>query len=107
MPKKLFIVSDMQFNMIDGRSSLTNMEYIDKAYSDAGYTRPSIIFWNVNGSSTDFPTTVDKHGTVMISGFSPAIMKSILSGCEISPFNIMKETINSERYTKISEALNS
>ena len=92
LPKRLFIISDMQFNEIEYRSAgvKTNFEVIEQKYKDAGYTRPQIVFWNVNGSSTDFPVTVDDQGTALISGFSPSVMKAVVNGKDFSPSTILR-----------------
>ena len=103
MPTKIIIVSDMQFNY--ATQGQTNFETIDKKYKASGYKRPNIIFWNVNGGSTDFPVDVSNNGTAMISGFSTSILKSIMNNNEFSPYTIMRETIDDSRYSIIKEAL--
>lgn len=106
MPKRLWIVSDMQFDDVNGHGNSTNFEAIEEMYADSGYTRPQIIFWNVNGSSSDFPVTVDDNGTAMISGFSPVIMKEILDGkTTFSPYSIMRKTLDSLRLRPVRVAL--
>lgn len=105
MPSKVLILSDMEFNecIMDGES-LSAMEMIKKKYEDAGYKLPSVIFWNIQSrrGGYNLPVRFDEMGTALISGFSPSILKSILSGSDISPIDIMNQTINSERYEKIS-----
>ena len=105
MPKRLFIISDMQFNQINGYGRSTNFEVIEKKYAASGYTRPQIVFWNVNGASTDFPVSVGDHGTALISGFSPAVMKAILNGNDFSPYTVMRDTLDSERLRPVRVAL--
>ena len=104
MPKKIIIISDMQFNVCEGQN-LTNFELIQKKYSKSNYTRPNIVFWNVNGSSKNFPITVDDNGTCLISGFSPSIMKSVLETKEFDSYSIMRTTLDSERYKKVKDIL--
>lgn len=99
MPKKLIIISDMQFNSATGGG--TNFEKMNKLYASSGYVRPQIVFWNVVGASTDFPVTVDDKGTAMISGFSPSILKSLMSGSEYSVVGILRETLDDKRYDAI------
>jgi hypothetical protein len=105
MPKRLWIISDMQFNAVEGYGRVTNFEEIDKMYRNSGYTRPQIIFWNVNGDSTDFPVTSGENGTALISGFSPSIMKAVLEGNDFSPYSVMRNTLDSQRLQPIREAL--
>lgn len=103
MPSKLLIVSDMQF---DQCAHLTNMEAIDAQYQTSGYTRPQIVFWNVNGASTDFPVTIGTHGTALISGFSPSIIKTLLGGDDLNVMSILRSTLDDVRYHPIRDAIN-
>jgi hypothetical protein len=110
MPKRLIIVSDMQFNQITtggwGTSShQTNFEAIEKMYKAAGYTRPQIVFWNVNGSSTDFPVTAGENGTALVAGASPSTLKAIINGADFTPAGIMRQTLDDARYDPVRAAL--
>lgn len=106
MPKRLFMISDMQFNVVEGGNGYcnsshkgqTNFQAVDQKFKSAGYERPQIVFWNVNGESTDFPVSVGDHGSTMISGFSPAVMKAILNGKDFSPWTALRDILDSERY---------
>lgn len=105
MPERLWIISDMQFNQVNGYGHVTNFEAIEKMYAKSGYIRPKIVFWNVNGNSTDFPVTTADNGTALISGFSPSVMKAILTGKEFSPYSIMRETLDSDRLLPVRKSL--
>lgn len=106
MPKRLFIISDMQFNQADkGGNGVTNIEAVNAQYKKAGFTRPQIVFWNVNGSSTDFPVTMDESGTMMISGFSPSILKAVINGNDFSTEAILRRAIDDIRYDPVRKAL--
>ena len=112
MPKRLFIISDMQFNQtathyINGHIQITNFKDIDNKYKDAGYTRPNIVFWNVTGSTYDFPVTSNEQGTAMVAGFSISVLKAILKTDQFNSYSIMKETINDKRYDPIRQSLQS
>ena len=100
MPTKLLIISDMQFN--EASRTQTNFEVIQQKYNNAGYKMPDIIFWNVSCHNyNNVPMNVyDKH-TSIVSGYSPSILKAVLSGRMITPVSIMLETINSDRYSQI------
>ena len=105
MPSKILILSDMEFNeAIEGGESVSAIEMIKGKYEESGYSMPSIIFWNIQSrrGGKNVPVKFDESGTALISGFSPSILKSILSGNNITPVDIMNETINSERYKNIS-----
>ena len=98
MPKILLILSDMQFDQC-ARFDDSAMQMIERKYSDVGYTVPQIVFWNLNASD-NVPVKFDKKGTALVSGFSPAIMKSVLAADleEFTPEAIMLKTIMSARY---------
>lgn len=106
MPKRLFIVSDQQFNQIDHNVNQTNIERINEMYRVSGYIRPQIVFWNVNGASTDFPITVGEYGTALVSGFSPAIMKSLMKNTDYTPLSVLRDTIDDKRYNAVRNAFN-
>ena len=41
---------------------------------------PNIIFWNVRADTYGYPAAADQKGVMLLSGYSPALMKFILSG---------------------------
>jgi hypothetical protein len=102
MPEKLFIISDMQFDQACSSNKRSNFEQIEKKYRKAGYKRPELIFWNVNAYAKDTPVVFDDMGTAMVSGASPSILKSVLSGEVVTPLDVMLETVNGERYEKVT-----
>jgi hypothetical protein len=110
MPTKVLILSDMQFNAATtdgwGRNNSdwnpSAQEMIETLYEEAGYTKPDVIYWNLNASLGNFPVEFDKMGTALVSGFSPSILKSILGGKSMTPQSIMMETVGSERYSLIT-----
>jgi hypothetical protein len=97
MPQTLLILSDMQ---IDGCVAHDDsaMQMIERKYAEAGYEVPKVVFWNLNAAG-NVPVKFDKNGTALVSGFSPSILRSILSGKEFTPEAIMLETIMSDRYS--------
>jgi hypothetical protein len=112
MPDKLLILSDMQFDEATasrrwmGESAVTEwnptaQQMIETKYRDAGYKMPKIVYWNIQSRRGDVPVAFDKTGTALISGFSPAIMTSVLTAEEFNPVSIMDETILSDRYVDV------
>jgi len=114
MPDKILILSDMQFDQATRSGSTwyrnenvpewnpTAQQMIEKMYADAGYKAPKIVYWNIQSRNGDVPVAFDKMGTALISGFSPAIMTSLLGADEFTPVAIMDKTIMGERYSQIS-----
>jgi hypothetical protein len=99
MPKYILILSDMQFNHC-ARQDDSAMKMIERKYEAAGYSMPKIVFWNLS-SHSNVPVEFNKQGVALVSGFSPAIMKSILAAREFTPMSIMLDTINQPRYTVV------
>lgn len=104
MPEKLIIVSDMQFDKACASNKRTNFEQIQKMYKKSGYKMPDLIFWNVAASS-NVPIQMHDTGTALVSGCSPSILKSIFNSKNITPLDVMMETLYSDRYALIGEAL--
>ena len=101
MPRTLLVISDMQFNSA-GSMSETNYKVLEREYMEAGYKVPKLIFWNVNGSLTDFPVTACQSGTALISGFSIEILNDVLKGEEITPFRVMLRILEQPEYDCIT-----
>ena len=98
MPDYVLCCSDMQFN-IAGRNNMTNFEEIRIKYKTSGYVMPKLVFWNLNaGYGFDTPATSSHENVALVSGFSPAILKTVLAGEDCSPIAIMNDTVMIERY---------
>lgn len=104
MPKKLIIISDMQFNQAVRNNSKTNFEAIREKYAVAGYELPEIVFWNVNAHA-DTPVKATDTGVALVSGCSPSTMTYVLSGKLVNPVELMNKVIYSDRYNAVGEAL--
>jgi hypothetical protein len=104
MPEYIVILSDMQFNDSDRRFGPTTMDMIRGMYAAARYKCPTLVFWNLNGSYGNQPSTATENGVVMVSGFSPAIMKAVLAAdfSSITPESMMLSVLNSERYEGVT-----
>lgn len=100
MPKILLILSDMQFNQTSNQQ--TNWDEIDHKYKAAGYQRPTIIFWNLNGNSIDYPVPdATTPNCMLLSGFNDAILYSLLEGTLPNPRDIVHKALDKERYAEI------
>lgn len=103
LPKSIIIISDMQFDSARGgwrTSSQTLMESIERKWRDYGYTMPKLIFWNVNAGYEGAIPMKDKDGITFVSGASPSIFKSILTGKTGQA--LMLDALLSERYEPIA-----
>jgi len=123
IPTKILIISDMEFDQSQRddhnmwglhekcvrvpKWDITAIEMMEQKYKDAGYKMPGIIFWNVNGRVGNVPANEHHHNVGLVSGFSPAILTSILGGEEFTPKSLMLKALNVERYDAVSECLTS
>ena len=100
LPKKLYIISDMEFDYCAEGASLTNFEYAKKLYAEAGYALPEIVFWNVASRNRQQPVTKNEQGVALVSGCTPRLFEMVASGT-MNPYAFMLEVVESERYAKI------
>ena len=100
MPSKLIIVSDMEFDSCINNASATNFENAKSMFEACGYKLPQIVFWNVASRNTQQPVRQNEAGVALVSGVTPRIF-SMVAGEIISPYNLMMETLGSERYKDI------
>jgi hypothetical protein len=101
MPEVLLIMSDMQFDAC-ARFDDSAMKMIERKFTDAGYDLPKIVFWNLNAHD-NVPVKYDTRGVALVSGFSPAIMVSVLGGDtdNFTPEAIMLKAVMSDRYNLV------
>jgi hypothetical protein len=59
---------------------------------------PNLVFWNIAGRAGNVPVRRGTAGVALVSGASPSILKSVLSGTAISPEVVMRETVMVDRY---------
>ena len=113
LPDRILIISDMEF---DGATTInrwsgdfqsrmkTLFENIAVQYNKHGYKMPKLVFWNVNSRTNTIPIKENEMGVILVSGFSVNIAKMVMSG-KADPWLVLKETLDSERYSLIDKAL--
>jgi hypothetical protein len=90
-PETILVISDMQFNPSGGgyysawgsntvpQAQLeTNYEAARRKLNAAGLNDMRIIWWCVNGQTTDFPSKMDDKGVYMIGGFDPNNLRALM-----------------------------
>lgn len=95
MPQSVIILSDMQFDMCT--KGFSTLKDIKKRYKAAGYELPQLIFWNLNAKG-NAPTTYNKEGVALVSGFSPSLMNSVIGGKFQTPAETMDKIVMVDRY---------
>jgi len=102
MPTRLFIISDMQFNVACEPNLFTNFEVIKAKYRDSGYEVPEIVFWNVAGHTTNSPVSKDDKGVALVSGFSKDLINLFMLNEKLkSPYEVMRLAIDNSRYDRM------
>lgn len=111
MPNRIVIMSDMEFDQATGtgywsrtRNEITNLDAIRSKYAASGYEFPQIIFWNVEACTKQTPATMNDQGIIMVSGYSPVILKAVLSDEPyVTPYKAMLNTLMVKRYDIVNE----
>ena len=90
----LLILSDMQFDHggCDNASETVVNQCMQK-WVEAGYKKPSIVYWNLSAYKSQPATFKDKN-VALVSGFSPSILKHVLANADMSPLKVMLDTIS-------------
>lgn len=111
MPKALVCISDMEFDCAnrnycygdsDAAWDATILERAKKDFESAGYALPNIVFWNVNARNDTFHTDKLDKGVLAVSGQSASAFKIVLNSLNMTPYEAMLNTLNSERYSVIT-----
>jgi len=106
MIKRLFVFSDMQFDesyrctLAEG-SWQTEHQKVVKAFHEAGYDVPEIVYWNLAGDELAKPVTAAEEGVAIMSGFSPNMLKIFMGGGAIEQEELQfeEEVVAGEQVT--------
>jgi len=129
----LLVFSDMQFDQASNThySWETNHERIVRRFKEVGvrvcgkeWPAPHIVYWNLQGGTSGFPAQADTPGVTMLSGYSPSLLKLLLTGEPIEdeeeiveddgvirkkakndPFSSVRKALDSKDYDKLREIL--
>ena len=107
LPQNILIISDMEMDAAQGyRRGITQrlFKVIENKFSEYGYKLPRLIFWNVNGRTNTIPVKENDLGVALVSGFSPSIVKMVLSN-KTDPFECLLEQLDSPRYDAVENVL--
>lgn len=121
MPKNILILSDMEFDRCAGISGDFNdtdywgrprlrkpdkkfFKMIAEKYAAYGYSLPRLVFWNIASRTGTIPVKENDLGVALVSGFSPTVMKMVLSN-KTDPFECLLEQLNCERYEAVEKVL--
>lgn len=81
----------------------SNYQVLKREFASAGYAVPHLAFWNANGNTSDVPSALSSEARVsLVSGFSTATLKAVLSGVEVTPLETVLGAILDPRYDAIT-----
>lgn len=124
LPHNILILSDMEFDgcvgidtgrmtrdwwgrvkPVLGTPDKKFFKVIADRFAAHGYKLPRLVFWNICSRTGTIPVKENDLGVALVSGFSPAIVKMVLSN-STDPFECLLEQLNSDRYLPIEVELN-
>jgi len=104
----LIVFSDMQFDQARDHWNSSHVEWetlherLVRRFEETGrqacgvpWPVPHVIFWNLRGDTEGFPAQASTEGVTMLSGFSPSLLKLLLSGEELE-VEVVKEEVNDD-----------
>lgn len=103
-PKVLFIITDMQFNAAfhpeRQGGPVVMLQAIDRMFMNSLYERPNIVFWNVRDVDNSAATIHDPK-VALVSGFSTSTFANLLKGKDLTPYSVLRETLDCGRYDRL------
>lgn len=102
MPKALIIISDMQIDEADEKSRSDFYTRAEKAFREAGYETPAIVFWNVNSKRNAFQADMNRPGVQLVSGAAASTFQTIIDSIGKTPLETMYCVLNSPRYAAVT-----
>ena len=112
-PTVMFIITDMQFDAATTeysyfggyrQNSIENekpiLERVDELFRNSLYERPNIVFWNVRDVDNSAGTINDPK-LALVSGFSTSTFANLLKGKDLTPYSVLRETLDCGRYDRL------
>jgi hypothetical protein len=100
--EKLIVVGHEPLNKADSLFNETTRETMEKMFLDAGLKMPQIVYWNVSQEPIWFDTV---FGIATVSGFSTDVLHCILKNELPTPFNVMMNALNDEKFGEMKEVV--
>lgn len=107
VPEAIIIVTDMEFNEANfitygGKADWNFYKEMETRFQIWGYKIPHIVFWNVRSKQDTFHASSDYKGVTMVSGHATSSFKAVVQCLNMTPYEMMLEVLNSERYAPIT-----
>ena len=98
----LVLFSDMEFDVANvGNPYDTVFETYQRKFQEIGLPFPRVVFWNIAGRTGGVPLIENKAGLILCSGYSEKILKALLAGTYPTPWEILKDILDSPRYASL------
>jgi len=119
LPATILIISDMEFDECtsnrgawgwsrsDTKFATVNetlFAQLANKYAKYGYKLPRLAFWNVMSRTMTVPVQQNDAGVILVSGFSPAAVKLVLSG-KADPYEALVDILKDPKYDVVEQAL--
>jgi hypothetical protein len=107
-PEDLLVFTDMGWDKAAKTNTWgTQVAQIRQEFADAGgWKAPRIVIWNLRAAYKDFHASANEDGVVMLSGWSPALFKTIQAGpvAVRTPYEGLRAVLDDERYDAVRTA---
>lgn len=110
IPETIVVISDMEIDHMSGgdwgsnvpawteKTAMTEMDKVRAKWAAHGHKMPRMVYWNVEARNN---VILDAgSGVSFVSGFSPVIYQSIMTGK--TGYDLMLEKLGSERYAAVT-----
>lgn len=99
MVKSIIIISDMEIDEAVGRWSF--YDEMAQRFRHQGYQIPNVVFWNVESRNDTFHVDHDRKGVQLCSGQATSTFKALMGAVNMTPEEMMKKTLESDRYAPV------
>ena len=100
---QILIISDMEFDAALETPLISTFEAFKAKFSELGYERPEVVFWNVSSRERHVPVTQDERGVKLISGSSQNIIEMVSMTDSLDPKAFMESVL--ARYDEVAKAM--
>jgi hypothetical protein len=108
VPEFLFCFTDMQFDQADDRNAFV-IDNLKRLFANNGLVMPNVVLWNLRSTeTTSFAADKNTPGVGIISGFSQAVFKAFMDGCNferLTPISLMKDILHAKRYDVVDSVM--
>lgn len=98
-----YYTSNIYSHVVKTKSWQTHCQMIRESFEKHGYKMPRIVIWNLRAQYKDFHAKADEEGVVLLSGWSPSVLKAIQgNGIQNqTPYQALRHILDDERYDAV------